>query len=71
VITPDGKSAVKGTAGEFGFVAEPKPLTSGAVVIDSGWVPGLPLPLGELLDNVLPEVELTAVQGQDCLLCIK
>lgn len=109
VITPDGKTAMKGTAGEYGFVAyatldgfravvwplsagpippadplydtnlgagydvdvaEPRALTTGAVVIDSGWVPGLPLPLGDVLDDVLPEVELTAVLGQGCLLCV-
>ncbi|MEQ4208558.1 DUF2599 domain-containing protein [Actinopolymorpha sp. B9G3] len=110
VITPDAKSAVKGTAGEYGFVAyatdarfravvwplsagtippddllydtspdagfdvdvaEPRALTTGATVIDGGWVPGAPLPLGDALDGVLPGAELTATGAQDCLLCVE
>jgi hypothetical protein len=90
VITPDGKSALKGTAGKYAFVAyategrfravvwprsagtippaelihdtvpgagydvdvaKPRPVTAGAMVIDSGWIPGLPLPLP--LGNIL------------------
>jgi hypothetical protein len=110
VITPDAKTAVKGTAGAYGFVAyataarfravvwplsagtvppgdllydtsphasydvdvaEPRALTTGATVIDSGWLPGAPLPLGDALEGVLPDAEVTATGERDCLLCLE
>jgi hypothetical protein len=87
VITPDGEAAMKGSAGDYGFVvyatsgkfravvwplasgdypqsaivydnvrdasfdiddAEPHELQTGVTIIDSGWIPGIPLPGGIL-----------------------
>ncbi|WND34119.1 hypothetical protein RI578_07385 [Streptomyces sp. BB1-1-1] len=40
--------------------AEPKRVTVGAMIIDSGWIPGLPQPRGTggLLDDLLPGIGL-------------
>jgi hypothetical protein len=53
-IPPD--APLYDTVPEAGYdidVAEPRPVAAGLTIIDAGWLPGLPPPVGSILDGLL------------------